>query len=158
MTLKSLPILALIGCFAACTGTEKGNQDAAKDSVAMQKPDTLTTHMTGNDADEHGCRGSAGMQWSTLKQDCIRSFELASQDSNAVEMLSTDKTQIAVALFAPDRAKAEIFYAGGTKLLDKKSETSYVFNAGSGGIFLEKRKGKWELGDTPEGGADYRQQ
>lgn len=158
MIQKSLLILAFVGCFAACTGTEKGNRDTAKDSLAMQKPDTLTTHMTGNDADEHGCRGSAGMQWSTLKQECIRSFELASQDPNAVEMLSTDKTQIAVALFASDKSKAEVFYAGGTKLLDKKSETSYVFDSESGGIFLKKINGKWELGDTPEGRADYRQQ
>jgi hypothetical protein len=155
---KSLLIIAFISGFVACTGSDKENQDAAKDTLTMQKPDTLTTPMVGNDADEHGCRGSAGMQWSTLKQECIRSFELASQDPNAVEMLSTDKTQIAVALFASDKSKAEVFYAGGTKLLDKKSETSYVFDSESGGIFLVKIKGKWELGDTLEGRADYRQQ
>ncbi len=157
MIQKSLLIIAFIGCFAACTRPKKGNQSTAKDTLTMQKPDTLATRMVGNDADEHGCRGSAGMQWSTLKQECIRSFELASQDPNAVEMLSIDKTQIAVALFAPDKSKAEVFYAGGTKLLDKKSETSYVFDSESGGIFLEKVKGKWELGDTLEGRADYRQ-
>ena len=158
MIQKSLLIIAFISGFVACTGSDKENQDAAKDTLTMQKPDTLTRPMVGNDADEHGCRGSAGMQWSTLKQECIRSFELASQDPNAVEMLSTDKTQIAVALFAPDKSKAEVFYAGGTKLLDKKSETSYVFDSESGGIFLEKINEKWELGDTLEGRADYRQQ
>jgi hypothetical protein len=31
--------------------------------------------MAGNDADEHGCRGSAGYVWSTLKGECIRIFE-----------------------------------------------------------------------------------
>ncbi len=38
-------------------------------SNAQQAP------MTGNDRDVHGCIGSAGYQWSALKNECIRLFE-----------------------------------------------------------------------------------
>jgi len=31
--------------------------------------------MVGNDADAHGCRASAGYQWSALRNECIRLFE-----------------------------------------------------------------------------------
>jgi hypothetical protein len=67
--LKLATSIMLIVMMSACN-------DSNSDSIAKQ--DTLkqvTAQIVGNDVDEKGCKGSAGYQWSILKNKCIRLFE-----------------------------------------------------------------------------------
>lgn len=100
--LKHLPILAII---AAC-GT-------ANTTNTIQKDTTPTTaSMVGNDVDAHGCKGSAGYQWSQVKQSCIRLFEegvrlnpqpdTASQSISAFVVFKSQDIQDITELFLPN--------------------------------------------------------
>jgi len=87
--------------------------------------DTSKAPLVGNDKDEHGCIGSAGYQWSSLKNDCIRIFEAGTKLS-AAEVV-TDKTTATFAIFNSDSSKAELFIPGlsaaGIIFDRKKSDT-----------------------------------
>jgi hypothetical protein len=65
--------------------------------------------MVGNDKDAHGCKGSAGYQWSVIKNDCIRIFESGIRlDAQAKNL---DKTLSAFVVFKSDTEddKVELF-------------------------------------------------
>ncbi len=96
--------------------------------------------LKGDDADAHGCKGSAGYQWSTIKNDCIRVFELP------LKLTSADKTTMAGVIFSADKKQAEVFTKDGTWILTGKSETVYENAAPAGGLFLEKKSNRWEIG------------
>ncbi len=100
--LKYLPILAIV---AAC-GT-------ANTTNTIQKDTTPTTaSMVGNDVDAHGCKGSAGYQWSQVKHNCIRLFEegirlnpqpdTASQSISAFVVFKNQDVQDTAELFLPN--------------------------------------------------------
>jgi hypothetical protein len=57
----------LIGTMACQT---QQNQNEKADSTAVDD-----VPMVGGDQDKHGCKGSAGYTWSTVKNNCIRVFE-----------------------------------------------------------------------------------
>ncbi len=60
----------------------------------QQKQDStqqVTDKMVGNDQDENGCKGSAGYQWSQLKNTCIRYFE------EGIKLNPVNKTSTTVA-------------------------------------------------------------
>ena len=86
-----------------------------------------TTHIVGNDADAHGCKGSAGYTWSVIKNECIRPWENTLQlfpinhkDSSAIITASV--------IFSTDSSKAELFMANETEnlVLLKTKENRYV--------------------------------
>ena len=79
----------------------------------------------GGDKDKYGCKGSAGYQWSELKRECIRSFELP------LQLYNNDKSFSAGVLFNSDSSKAEVFCKEGRFILNKTEE----------GIFMDKRNG-----------------
>ncbi len=65
--------------------------------------------MTGNDRDEYGCIGSAGYQWSVLRNECVRIFVQGIRlDPKAQEL---DSTLSAFVIFKNDdnEKQAEIF-------------------------------------------------
>lgn len=62
-------------------------------------------HLVGGDSDAHGCKGSAGYSWSTLKKECIRIFE-GTKLSHTEE---TGKTYTTAAFVIFDGNKAELF-------------------------------------------------
>lgn len=103
----------------------------------------------GGDKDEHGCLGSAGYQWSSVKKDCIRSFELT------LQLLNADKTFGAGVLFSDDKSQAEVFSKEGTFVLAKQSDTRYELKSADGGVFLRNANGKWEFGNLKDGAATY---
>lgn len=101
MKLIQLALIFLLAtAFAAC------NNKPAAEAKAPETP------IVGNDADEHGCRASAGYQWSAIKNECIRLFEsgirLDPKDA------SLDQTLSAFVVFASDadQAKAEVYLPG----------------------------------------------
>jgi hypothetical protein len=85
------------------------------------KSKTNTPTMTGNDKDNHGCIGSAGYQWSEVKNECIRLFEKGVRLDP--QLASLDQTVSAFVVFkaTEDDAKAELFVPGRpTAILNKK--------------------------------------
>ncbi len=102
---KHFPILTLTYLLMACAPSNK------------QKQDTLTVEkvnlppMVGNDADEHGCKASAGYQWSVLRNECIRIFETGvrldpvakdlEQSLSAFVVIKTDSSDQEIELFVP---------------------------------------------------------
>lgn len=79
----------------------------------------------GGDKDKYGCKGSAGYQWSELKKECIRSFELP------LQLYNHDKTYGAGVFFLPDSNKVEVFCKEGRFILNKVNERSYMDNLNS---------------------------
>lgn len=109
--------------------------------------DVTKTPIVGNDKDKHGCISSAGYTWSVLKKECIRTFELIQNDKNAIELASIDNTQKMVMLFSSDKAKAEVFYSGGNKVVNK-SVKGNVYVVKKEKNMIEKLinlKGKWQF-------------
>ena len=82
---------------------------------------TSQTHalIIGGDKDKYVCKGTAGYQWSELKKDCIRSFELP------LQLFNMDKTYSAGVLFTSDSSKVEVFYKEGRFILNKVNDTMY---------------------------------
>ena len=78
----------------------------------------------GADRDKHGCIGSAGYVYSTIKKDCIRVFE---QNIKLTEFSPRgSSTSMAAVIFSKDSFKAEVFlpsYNGGQILIRKGKYT-----------------------------------
>ena len=81
--------------------------------------ETKAVTIIGADKDEHGCKASAGYQWSELKQECVRPFELP------LSILSPDKTSITSVLFSADSSQIEIFSVDGHFMLQKSASGHY---------------------------------
>jgi len=73
----------------------------------------------GGDKDKFGCKGSAGYQWSELRKECIRSFELP------LQLYNQDNTFGAGVLFTSDSNKVEVFCKEGRFVLDKVNDSTY---------------------------------
>jgi hypothetical protein len=113
----------------------------------MLAQDSIKSPIVGNDRDKHGCIGSAGYTWSVLKKECVRTFELTQTDKNAIELVSIDNTQKMVVLFSSNKTKAEVFYSGGNKVVNKSTrENVYVLKNEKHTVEkLINLKGKWQF-------------
>ena len=102
--IKFKPVLffCLMLGFTTCSNPQTGAK--SKEEVKDEKEPML-----GADEDEHGCKGSAGYQWSVVKNECIRIFEAGIRmDARAAEL---DTTLAAFVVFKSDTddQQAEIF-------------------------------------------------
>jgi len=93
--------------------------------------------IVGWDNDKHGCKASAGYQWSKLKKECIRSFELP------LQLYNQDKTFGAGVLFANDSSRAEVFCKEGRFILNTKERININPSFRNGDYLLKKTNGKW---------------
>ncbi len=93
--------------------------------------------IVGADKDKHGCKASAGYQWSKLKKECIRSFELP------LQLYNRDKTFGAGVLFAKDSSRAEVFCKEGRFVLKTKEKINIKVSFRYRDYFLKKTDGKW---------------
>ncbi|MGY3904503.1 hypothetical protein ACW5XF_18865 [Aeromonas lusitana] len=73
-------------------------------SLLLAACSTPTQHLVGNDQDAHGCRASAGYQWSALTNQCVRLFEQAIR----LQSLEASETGSAFVLFNADQSQAEL--------------------------------------------------
>lgn len=107
--------------------------------------------IVGNDRDAHGCIGSAGYQWSLLKNNCIRIFE----DGLRMDPLdaSLDQTQSAFLVFVSPQevARAEVYLPGAPEsiILTKNpnnngqwSDTKYTLTEDMGAYTLSDAQKK----------------
>ena len=62
----------------------------------------------GSDKDDHGCLGSAGQTWSSMKQDCIQLFNVGFR-LNPVNSLDTEAIISAFIIWSEDDTKLELF-------------------------------------------------
>lgn len=102
---KYFSILTLTYLLMAC-GTPSSK---TQDSLTVEKVNLPP--IVGNDADEHGCKASAGYRWSVLRNECIRIFEAGvrldpvakdlEQSLSAFVVIKTDSSDQEIELFVP---------------------------------------------------------
>lgn len=98
------PVIFAVLSLNACTN------HPAKSGIRQE----VKTIITGSDKDPNDCKASAGYQWSELRKDCVRSFEMP------VQLNNRDNTLSAGLLFNADSSHAEIFCAEGKGILIQK--------------------------------------
>ncbi|MEI8053861.1 MAG: hypothetical protein WCH52_08960 [Bacteroidota bacterium] len=76
----------------------------------------VSNKMVGNDRDVHGCIGSAGYQWSEIKKECIRPFELQNK------WLQKDSSIYCYTIISKTKDSLEIYSSKGHFLFKKKKE------------------------------------
>jgi hypothetical protein len=102
---KHFSIFIITYLIMACSTNNSQNQDSLKIEPVQTPP------MVGNDADEHGCKASAGYRWSVLRNECIRVFEAGvrldpvakdlEQSLSAFVVIKTDSSDQEIELFVP---------------------------------------------------------
>jgi len=128
-----LPMLFITLLLSACMAQNNSNKEA------------------GGDRDAHGCIGSAGYQWSALKEKCIRLFEDGIRLDPKAEGL--DQTTVAYIVFKSidEDAKVELFVPTEKSVLLPKvgkddagtwKNKKYVLKQWRGMYSLEDDKGK----------------
>ena len=99
-------------------------------------------NIVGDDKDIHGCIGSAGYQWSDIRKECIRSFELP------LQLLNPNKTNFTSVLFSADNKQAEVFSKEGHFILELENSLLYKYSKKGTVFMLSNSNGKWEFSDT----------
>lgn len=89
--------------------------------------------LVGNDQDAHGCRASAGYQWSPLTSQCVRLFEQAIR----LQSLKDGETGSAFVLFNADQSQAELTLPGGEpiRLVRQGEEGNWSWQGGAYQLF-----------------------
>lgn len=107
--------LFLIIASATFSCAKKVSQESTNVTPKEPKKETVV----GGDADEHGCKASAGYTWSVLKKECIRIFEgtkLSHYDDGKTY------TTASYVIFDGDRAELFLDTQKGSIILERKSE------------------------------------
>lgn len=101
---------------------------------AQKNPDQI-----GGRKDKNGCVRAAGYQWSELKKECIRAFELP------VQLFDAEKKSNAS--FIVDQAGniAEVFCKEGHFILYKKEDGCFEYNKRKKQLRLCKKENLWTL-------------
>ena len=99
-------------------------------------------NIVGADKDIHGCIGSAGYQWSEIRKECIRSFELP------LQLLNSDKTFISSFLFSENKNQAEVFSKEGHFILELINPLLYKYSKKGKVFILINVNGEWEFSDA----------
>jgi hypothetical protein len=148
---KHFPILILTYLIMSCNTSNNKNQDSLKIEPAQNPP------MVGNDADEHGCKASAGYRWSVLRNDCIRIFEAGvrldpvakdlEQSLSAFVVVKTDSSNQEIELFVPYDEQTIIVKKEAT---DKWKNDKYVLTKAKGIYSIEDANKKLLYNGTIE--------
>lgn len=98
--------LAISMLLLSCDSNQSENTGSQTKADSIPTP---ASHTVGNDADEHGCKASAGYTFSIIKNRCVRLFE----DGVRLDPVKQDSTATfsAFAIFADDSSnhQAELF-------------------------------------------------
>lgn len=74
--------------------------------MKSQQSEEQKVVVIGGDADEHGCKTSAGYTWSEVRKDCIRLFEAGVKLNDSK---NANATSVAYLVFSVDSLNAELF-------------------------------------------------
>ncbi|MGY3857515.1 hypothetical protein [Aeromonas intestinalis] len=102
-------------------------------SLLLAACSTPTQPLVGNDQDDHGCRASAGYQWSALTNQCVRLFEQAIR----LQPLASGETGSAFVLFNGDQSQAELTLPDGeqVRLVRQGEEGNHSWQGGRYQLF-----------------------
>ncbi|MCC6727485.1 MAG: hypothetical protein IT258_23475 [Saprospiraceae bacterium] len=141
---------------AACSSEPKdaasnapANEAAAAPAPAQDTTAPSNDPLVGADKDKHDCKGSAGYQWSSLMNDCVRLFEVGVPLQAKADGL--DQTLAAYIIFREMGAEAyaEVFIPRHAKpyLLKKEAEgkwrgKTHIITEGNGMYTLDNAAGK----------------
>lgn len=124
--LSSIVIICVF--FVACNTTKKTN---TKEAEKIIEPTIV-----GADKDEHDCKGSAGYQWSELKNECIRIFESGirlnpvskdvDQTTSAFIIFKSKEIDMQVELFLPSEKKSIILDKNGKSVIYQWKNDNYI--------------------------------
>ncbi|OXA76145.1 hypothetical protein SAMN05444397_101353 [Flavobacterium aquidurense] len=117
---KVLLFSVIIALSFSCAKKVSEEKKESKEVSKPAKKDTTPAVVVGGDSDSHGCKASAGYNWSILKKECIRIFENSTKLSHAED----GKTYSTVAYVIFDGDKAELFLDTQKEsiILERKSE------------------------------------
>lgn len=112
-----------------------------------ETPNIGATPIVGNDADEHGCRASAGYQWSVLKNECIQIFNAGVRLDPQAKHLDATLSAFVVFKSDSDDSKAEVYIPTQKKALifNKTSEKSSTGVWSNDSLTLQQSKGIFVL-------------
>ncbi|HUR66314.1 MAG TPA: hypothetical protein VMZ03_08165 [Chitinophagaceae bacterium] len=153
MTRTMLSLITAFVFLLACNN-EFGTQESTLDNTKKNFPDSATvpadtvpTVKVGDDADEHGCKPSAGYQWSMIRKQCTRLFE--SGIKLEPKALVLDKTTLAYILFSEDRERVEIFLPTQKKsvVIRKSSAANEAEQWANGPLSLKLEEDMYRLYD-----------
>lgn len=133
--LKHLSILVII---TAC-GTTNDT------SIIHHDTTTKAAQMVGNDADAHGCKGSAGYQWSKVKHTCIRVFEDGIRLNPKVDTASATLSAFVVFKSQEIQDTAELFLPNDNSQLLVQDKTNGAGKWGNNKYQLTQWKGMYTL-------------
>ncbi len=98
--MKKVKLLMALACVAtvlySCKNSVMKSQQSEEQKVVV----------IGGDADEHGCKTSAGYTWSEVRKDCIRLFEAGVKLNDSK---NANATSVAYLVFSVDSLNAELF-------------------------------------------------
>lgn len=137
-------ILAVFVLFmTACNTPKKSN------STKVESSNQAT--MVGADKDEHGCKGSAGYQWSAIRQECIRVFEVGIRlnpiskeldpTTSAFVVFKSAEIDIEVELFMPSVANSILLSKNGKSMFDQWKNDNYTLTKNSDSYQLLDKNG-----------------
>ena len=72
---------------------KEARKEAVVEIKALKEKASNKVNIVGSDKDEHGCIGSAGYSWCSVKSKCIRSWEEKCEIGNVVDLKSTTTQQ-----------------------------------------------------------------
>lgn len=100
-------------------------------STACRQVVGVNIPISGADKDDHGCTGTAGYNWSKLKNDCIRLWETGTALDNARDKKAGTVAYIVIAddnktveLFLPDSTMSILLRGNGVNWLDADNRYS----------------------------------
>lgn len=112
-----------------CAATSCGAV-ATSTNASVEPTDEEAT--VGADADEHGCKASAGYQWSVVEQRCVRLFETGTALYPVKEPEDSGAVFVAYVIMAKDSLLSEVFIPGNIDgdVLERRKlpNGSYVWN------------------------------
>jgi hypothetical protein len=121
--MSTIKFIGFFSCLMllSCCSFAQGNKPKDKSEKEEKVP------MVGGDRDSHGCIGSAGYQWSVLKNECIRIFEAGIGLDPKVTTFPKTSGLFIVFKSAADDAKVEIFMPNGKAFLLAKQKGAAVW-------------------------------
>lgn len=103
----------------------------------------VINQIIGDDLDEHGCKASAGLSWSQLKNSCVRIWEVGSSFSS----INTNETSTAYLILSDNLKRAEVYVPTQKKsiLLEKSSNSdkTILFENKDENIEITKNKAEY---------------
>ena len=102
--------------------------------IAQKNPNQI-----GGRKDKHGCVRAAGYQWSELKNECIRAFELP------VQLFDANKNWNASFIVDQTGTKAEVFCKEGHYILNINEAGCFEYKKRKKQLKLCKKDNQWTL-------------